>query len=60
MRPIALQGLTAEPKVAGNGEFKYQAYLYRATGFTAHTSANGARPSPSIKLTGGEQTSKAA
>jgi hypothetical protein len=60
MRPIALQGLTAEPKVAGNGEFKYQAYLYRATGFTAPTSASGAGPAPSIKLTGGEQTTKAA
>jgi hypothetical protein len=60
MRPIALQGLTAEPKVAGNGEFKYQAYVYRATGFTETTSAGGARPAPSIKLTGGEQTSKAA
>jgi hypothetical protein len=60
MRPIALQGLTAEPKVAGNGEFKYQSYVYRATGFTAPTSASGARPAPSIKLTGGEQTTKAA
>jgi len=60
MRPIALQGLTAEPKVTGNGEFKYQSYVYRATGFTAPTSASGIRPSPSIKLTGGEQSSKAA
>jgi hypothetical protein len=60
MRPIALQGLTAEPKVAGNGEFKYQSYVYRATGFTAPTRANGTRPSSSSKLTGGEQTSKAA
>jgi hypothetical protein len=59
MRPIELQGLTAEPKVAGNGEFKYQSYLYRATGFPATTSAGGTRPSPS-KPTGGEQTSKAA
>ena len=59
MRPIALQDLTAEPKVAGNGEFKYQSYVYRATGFTAPTSANGTRPSSS-KLTGGEQTTKAA
>jgi len=59
MRPIALQGLTAEPKVAGNGEFKYQSYLYRATGFTATASAGGTRPAPS-RPTGGEQTSKAA
>ncbi|MCA1696943.1 MAG: hypothetical protein LC749_20710, partial [Actinobacteria bacterium] len=59
MRPIELQGLTAEPKVAGNGEFKYQSYVYRATGFRATTSAGAVRPSPSIKPTG-EQTSKAA
>ena len=59
LRPIALQGLTAEPKVAGNGEFKYQSYLYRATGFTATTSAGGTRPSPSRPI-GGQQTSKAA
>ena len=48
MRPIELAGLTAEPRVAGNGEFKYQSYLYRATGFTATASAAGLRPSPSI------------
>jgi hypothetical protein len=30
MRPIELDGLTAEPRVAGNGEFKYQSYVYRA------------------------------
>src|ERR687894_689155 len=57
MRPIELDGLTAEPRVAGNGEFKYQSYVYRATGFKTTTSAAGARPSPPIKPTGGEQTS---
>ncbi|MGQ0719896.1 MAG: hypothetical protein ACT4NP_21755 [Pseudonocardiales bacterium] len=51
MRPIELEGLTAEPRVAGNGEFKYQSYVYRATGFKTTTSAAGARPSPSIKPT---------
>jgi hypothetical protein len=64
MRPIELDGLTAEPRVAGNGEFKYQSYLFRATGFTATTSAAGTRPSQSIKLSGaagsGEQPGKAA
>ncbi|MDI5979606.1 hypothetical protein [Amycolatopsis magusensis] len=45
MRPIELEGLTAEPKVAGNGEFKYQSYVYRATGFKA--AASGAKPSRS-------------
>jgi hypothetical protein len=52
MRPIQLDGLTPEPRVAGNGEFKYQSYLYRATGFTATASAAGTRPSPSIKPSG--------
>jgi hypothetical protein len=64
MRPIELDGLTAEPRVAGNGEFKYQSYVYRATGFTATTSTAGTRPSPSVKLGGmagsGEQPGKAA
>ncbi|MFE6609959.1 hypothetical protein [Amycolatopsis sp. NPDC057786] len=39
MRPIELEGLTAEPKVAGQGEFKYQSYVFRATGFK--TAASG-------------------
>jgi hypothetical protein len=47
MRPIALEGLTAEPRVAGNGEFKYQSYLYRATDFAAPASTAGTRPSQS-------------
>jgi hypothetical protein len=49
MRPIELDGLTAEPRVAGNGEFKYQSYIYRATGFTATATAAETRPSQSIK-----------
>jgi hypothetical protein len=32
MRPIELEGLTAQPKVAGNGEFKYLSFVFRATG----------------------------
>lgn len=63
MRPIHLDGLTAEPRVAGNGEFKYQSYVYRATGFTATSSAAGTRPSPSLKahgMAGTEQPGKAA
>ena len=32
VRPIELDGLTAEPWVAGSGEFKYQSYLFRAAG----------------------------
>jgi hypothetical protein len=64
MRPIELEGLTAEPRVAGNGEFKYQSYIYRATGFTAAASATGTRASQSTKPTGTagstEHSSKAA
>ncbi|MTD58830.1 hypothetical protein [Amycolatopsis pithecellobii] len=33
MRPIELDGLTAKPRVAGSGEFKYQSYVFRTTGF---------------------------
>lgn len=32
VRPIELEGLTAQPKVMGQGEFKYQGFIYRATG----------------------------
>jgi hypothetical protein len=61
MRPIELDGPTAEPRVAGNGEFKYQSYVYRATGFTAATSAAGTRSSQPIKPTGSvQQPGKAA
>jgi hypothetical protein len=65
MRPIELEGLTAEPRVAGIGEFKYQSYVYRATGFAATSRAAGPRPSPSTtKPAGsagiGEQAGKAA
>ncbi|MCG8916962.1 hypothetical protein L6E12_14305 [Actinokineospora sp. PR83] len=42
LRPVELDGLTAEPRVAGNGEFKYQAYVFRATGFHATGSGSGA------------------
>src|SRR5918998_3652616 len=48
MRPIELDGLTAEPRVAGNGEFKYQSYLYRTTGFTVTTNATGTQPPQSV------------
>lgn len=43
VRPVELEGLTAEPRVAGNGEFKYLTYLYRATAFRAAGSAGGSR-----------------
>ncbi|OXM66191.1 MULTISPECIES: hypothetical protein [Amycolatopsis] len=41
MRPVELEGLTAEPRVAGNGEFKYQSFVFRATGFKAANSGGG-------------------
>jgi hypothetical protein len=55
MRPIELEGLTAEPRVAGNGEFKYQSFVYRATGFKAANTGGGRSP----KLAA-EQSAKAA
>ncbi|MGW4395731.1 hypothetical protein ACWEHA_10615 [Amycolatopsis nivea] len=48
MRPIELDGLTAEPRVGGQGEFKYQTYVFRATGFKAAA----AKPSRSASATG--------
>ncbi|WP_116199258.1 hypothetical protein [Amycolatopsis circi] len=48
MRPVELDGLTAEPRVGGQGEFKYQTYVFRATGFKA---AAG-KPSRSASATG--------
>lgn len=59
MRPIALEGLTAEPRVAGNGEFKYQSYVFRAIGF-AEPGGMTQRPAARGKGTAGEQGSKAA
>ncbi|MGX7825625.1 hypothetical protein ACTG9Q_11085 [Actinokineospora sp. 24-640] len=53
MRPVELEGLTAEPRVAGNGEFKYLSYVYRASGFRAAASA--APSSPSSSRRGGEK-----
>ncbi|GAB2988579.1 hypothetical protein LWP59_08590 [Amycolatopsis acidiphila] len=55
MRPIELDGLTAEPRVAGNGEFKYQSFVFRATGFKAAGASGGRSAKPS-----GEQSAKAA
>jgi hypothetical protein len=62
MRPIGLEGLTAEPRVAGNGEFKYQSYLYRATGFAAAPNTGGVRSQPSKPpgSSGGEPQHRAA
>ena len=64
MRPIGLEGLTAEPRVTGNGEFKYQSYRYRATGFAPAPSAGRARsPQPSKPVGssgGGDQHHRAA
>lgn len=64
MRPIVLEGLTAEPRVAGTGEFKYLSYIYRATGFAAAPGAGGIRsPQPSKPVGspgGGDQQHRAA
>ncbi|WP_280356384.1 hypothetical protein [Nocardia otitidiscaviarum] len=44
MRMIELEGLTAEPKVMGQGEFKYLGYTYRARGIKGDNS--GAKVPP--------------
>jgi hypothetical protein len=44
MRMVELEGLTAEPVVSGQGEFKYQGWKFRATGIKGDTNtpkANG-------------------
>ncbi|TCP56678.1 hypothetical protein EV191_101624 [Tamaricihabitans halophyticus] len=58
MRPIELEGLTAEPKVAGTGEFKYQSFVFRATGFKA--SATGTGRGSAAKSAASESSAKAA
>lgn len=35
MRMVELEGLTAEPRVMGQGEFKYLGYTFRAEGYRA-------------------------
>jgi hypothetical protein len=59
MRPVELEGLTAEPRIAGNGEFKYQSFLFRATGFRAAGKAAGSTPAGG-KSNGGGAEAKAA
>jgi hypothetical protein len=49
VRPVELEGVTAEPRVAGNGEFKYQSYLFRATGFRAAGAVGGTRKASESK-----------
>lgn len=46
MRPIELDGLTAQPKVAGNGEYKYQSFVFRATGIKQPQTAAKQAPKP--------------
>ncbi|QWF80675.1 hypothetical protein [Amycolatopsis sp. CA-230715] len=60
MRPIELEGLTAEPKVAGQGEYKYQSYAFRATGFKAAASGGAQKSAKTASPSAGESTAKAA
>ncbi|WP_458687115.1 hypothetical protein [Nocardia tengchongensis] len=41
VRPISLVGLTVQPRVAGQGEFKYLAYTVRATGYAPAPNGRG-------------------
>ncbi|MFI5607568.1 hypothetical protein [Amycolatopsis sp. NPDC051903] len=58
MRPVELEGLTAEPRVAGQGEFKYQSYAFRATGFRAVAGGSGTKTARSASS--GSESPKAA
>ncbi|SES28444.1 hypothetical protein [Actinokineospora terrae] len=49
MRPVELVGLTAEPRVSGNGEFKYLSFNYRAAGFAEAASGVRGKSEPSGK-----------
>jgi len=60
MRPVELDGLTAEPRVAGNGEFKYQSFLFRATGFGAAGKSAGSSPGGAKANGGSADAAKAA
>jgi hypothetical protein len=51
MRPIELEGLTVQPKVMGQGEFKYQGFVYRASGI---------KQTPASKRPAGDSSEKAA
>ncbi|MFD3510878.1 hypothetical protein [Nocardia sp. NPDC058666] len=45
MRRLVVEGLMAEPKIAGQGDFKYQSYQFYATGIAGDNSgAKGNRP----------------
>lgn len=60
MRPNELEGLTAEPKVAEQGEFKYQSYAFRATGFKAVANSGNTKSSRLAGTNTGEASAKAA
>lgn len=60
VRPVELDGLTAEPRVAGNGEFKYLSYVFRATGFREAGSVGGSSTRSASKSAGSNSTDKAA
>ncbi|AXB45385.1 hypothetical protein [Amycolatopsis albispora] len=61
IRPVELEGLTAEPRVMGQGEFKYQGFIFRATGFKAvRSGAGGKSAGRSADGAGSDGASKAA
>ncbi|MQY24601.1 hypothetical protein NRB56_01490 [Nocardia sp. RB56] len=46
LRPIVLEGLTVQPRVGGQGEFKYLTYTVRAAGYAP-------APAPAVSGRGG-------
>ncbi|MGH3504399.1 MAG: hypothetical protein ACRDQA_26385 [Nocardioidaceae bacterium] len=58
MRPIALEGLQVEPRIAGQGEFKYLTYQVWATGFADPTQGSGrTSKTPASASTASKETS---
>ncbi|MBF6287824.1 hypothetical protein [Nocardia cyriacigeorgica] len=51
LRMIELEGLTAEPRVMGQGEFKYLGYVFYATGIKGDTNTPRADAPNSSKAT---------
>ncbi|WP_280235824.1 hypothetical protein [Nocardia cyriacigeorgica] len=59
LRMIELDGLTAEPRIMGQGDFKYVGYVYRATGIKGDTNTPRAE-APSGSKTATSNGAKAA
>lgn len=53
IRMIELEGLTAEPRRMGQGEYTYVGYVYRATGITGDTNSPAVGQKPAAASNAG-------